>query len=362
MVVVQILPEGWEATSFFQDQDNFFRFKRTWQGGAGKTVPALSRSGQAIAVADQSLAYNAVVPLRMERENPGEPLAPLELENMLAREAGRSFNQCRLEAAGALQADDLDMVLMSSRVIGFRVDEHKVLNPIGFTGGKVEAVLEFVLATRPVLEQVRAIFGREKVFFTESSRAMLRALEKVETPPLGFLDLGAKSARFAILAPAATGEMILRGRLEWGTDLLWQPIASEWSITETAARDIYEKLLRREVSASMERKLRKIIKPSLDELRLRLRASRLKGKVFVRSDGKLPFVLPHMESGLRFLEPPLLKVLANFGLGIRPSEWPWPESGIFRRLMPALEFLSERTDSEINQWLRRHLNWLGPAG
>ncbi len=359
--VLEVLPGEVRATSLVLDTEKRIQIRRHWQGESWRDLPKSFRfTGQVIVSIHATLATTTIIPVGDMRENPDEPLVANELENLISRAVGKIFNQCRQAAARELRVDEIDIFLAKSRVINFKLDDHVVLNPVGFRAEKIEAVLELMLTTRPLIGELKQLFKeRREIFFTQTERAILLDLEKLHGPPLGLLELGEESF-FFLMEKAAVGEMLSRGKFNWSPQMLLHALAGELSVSGGAARKIYHAFLRGEVSANMGKHIKKALDPQLKLFYEELGRTRLRGKVFVLSGLPLPISLPQKRQNLILSEPPLTPMLDHFGLALAPYR---PETcrRPFEVLAPWLEFYLDKSDSKINQWLRRHLNWLGPV-
>lgn len=313
-----------------------------------------------VIAADSSLTYAAIVPVRLLRESPNIPLFSTELENMLAQEVGKVFNHCRVAAGRELGVDDLDIVLANSRVGQFKLDGHHVLNPIGLRAKKVEAVLELMLTTRPLFDLIRSFLkNRQHFFFTEISRAELIALEKVQKLPLRLLRLEHPRSSAVVMKDAVVGREMQRMPIAWSTESLFAAVMREWGVSRATARAIYEAYCRRDMSPASAKFFTKIFAGELEPLFAEIQKPKLKGTIFVETPLDLPLDLPVTRGQWELAYPPLDRILERSGFSYEPTEWPFGKSLLFRKLAPFLAFYHDRSDSTVNRWLRRHLNWLG---
>lgn len=365
--IVEILSERASGTLLCVDGDRNVTFRKTWESPdcsrLGKHFKANRFRGAIIIAADPTLAFTAFLPVRAERDRPRDPLGPVEFENLLAQAVGKAFNQCREEAARELRAEDLDIVLANSRVTHFKIDDHRVVNPLGFQGRTVGAVLELTLTTRDVLNDAKKLFRtRRDFFFTEIGRAELMTLERLEPLPFSLLVLGTTGPSFFfVMAEAATGHLIYRGEFQWSVQSLCDAIMSSLDVSAPVAEKLYRSYLRRETSQSVERFFNRLLKPAERAFFDEARNSRIRGRAYLDSAVALPFPLPYRKRNVMFDELPLRSILERLGFHINLAEWPISERGIVRRLAPFFERYYDTSDSTINQWLRRHLTWLGPV-
>lgn len=358
-LLIEVLSDGVNGLLISLDSENHLSFQRSWHNGSWEDIAGwlgLNRLIKNIVVAaDASLAYTALVPVRLQRENFKEELGATELEHRLAQEIGRAFTGCRVDAGRALQADDLDIVLVNSRVTDFRVDGHRVLHPIGFKAHQVEAMLELILTRRPILSDVKHFLkNRSNFFFTESTRAELIALRKTEQPPFQILRLDYDGSALAILNRK---EEVARRPVAWSPGQLLQIIEREWKVSPAVARALYETYAARDMGAASLKFFGKLLDEAIAPLWKEIR--QVRSRIYVETPLPLPFALPIRRNALELHYPPLAAILNRSGFSIDFAEWPWQTPLLFRKLAPFLAFYYDRSDSTVNRWLRRHLNWLG---
>lgn len=339
--------------------------ERAWDdfswGRMSKFIKKL-RGAKMIVSADPSRATTIMIPAEMKRDpkDAAEPLGPVELENLLAQETARVFTQVREQASRELGLDELHTIVVENRAGNFRVDGHKVLNPLGFAAKRIEAILELTLTTREVFDEWKHLFAQsEDFFFTETARAELYTIRKVHQLPVNLLKLEPDKTSFFILDRAAAGTAMYRGRLDWSLRSLMKCIEDAWGVSPDTAERVYRKYLKKEVSPHVARFLEKTLKPSLEALLKAAGKSRLKGAVFIESPLPLPFVYPYRRGGITYSEPSVGDILAKVGLSINARDWGIPHHELVSRLAPFLEFYYNKTDSVINRWLKRRIHWLG---
>jgi hypothetical protein len=360
--LIEVLAEGLQAVLATVDEDKHLTFGRewrntTWQALSGRLAPHRFIKNVVVG-ADSSLAYTAIVPIRILRDNPNTTLYAVELENLFAKEVGRVFSLCRSEASKMLHVDDLDVVLANSRVIDIKLDGHRVLHPVGMKAEKLEAVLELSLTTRELFHDIKSFLkSRQNLYFTEIGRAELLTISKTEPLPLHVLRLRAPASLIMRLESEPIGYSLERKEFNFEEDMILSAISAEWGISRSVAKELYEAWLRKDMSASAEEFFDRLIGPVSEKFTKELAEAKFKGKVFLEHDLPLPFDLPYTKGKIDLREPPLAETLARSGFTV-PSA-PWAESVLFRKIAPFLSFYYDKSDTTLNRWLKRHLSWLG---
>ncbi len=315
-----------------------------------------------IAAVDSSLATTIPIPLSLAREHDvaqSEVVLP-ELENMIAQAMGKIFNQCRSEAAKRLAIHEIDTIMVGAKARNFKVDGHLVVNPVGFTGKKISLLLELTFTGRALFEDLKQFFNApEDFFFAESAQARLASLARARKLPLNLIvDEGPRGASLFVFEKTKDGHSVLyRERMEWSFSVLFLRIAAELGISEAAAQEMYRAYLGKTMSESAARAFKKIIDPAVEQFLKEVGKGKLKGFVYVDAEHDMPFVLPHKYGAVTFDRFPLAEVLQQLGFADREGSC-GPDAVVSRHLLPFIEAYFDKSNSEINQKLRRRLHWL----
>ena len=250
------------------DDQKKIRKEKSWEdfgnGSKVRNLPVIFPANKVIVACDTELAFKVFIPVSAKREAGAGPLERSELENLMAQAIGKVFNHHRKEASLVLGVDELDAILAGSNISGFEVDGHKVINPLGFEPEEMRAVMEMTFTSRKTFERVRSIIKKANFFFTEKSQAQAAAIRKVEAKRADFLAIGYDRSYLY----AGNGFEIHRARkeLKWSAGKLVAEIVRNWDLSENTARDIYGYYLKKGVSPSLEKYLRKIFSKPLGEL------------------------------------------------------------------------------------------------
>lgn len=365
-LVIEVAPRRTSGLLLSLDEEKVLRLKRFWEHLSKerifRKIPLGVGKRTIIASADPSLAFTTFVPVRLERgaRTAKEPLELLELENLLAQSIGKVFSQCRRQASQFLGIEELDTILVGSRVTHFKVDGHKVMNPVGFHGRRIEVVLELTLTTRQIFDEWKSLFNtKEGVFFTESARAALVALEKLGHPPINLMTVRPGNVSCFILEPAAVGTVIYRGALSWDVRKLLTTIVEALGTSEAVSAALYGEYCAGRLSSPGARWMERLLRPVLDSLFKEVERTRMRGRVYLDSLPELPFELPKRAGKVVFEAFPVEELLGQLGFQANFSRWRIPERDRFKYLAPFIEFYYDKSDSPINHRLWRRLHWLG---
>ncbi len=316
-----------------------------------------------IVAADSALATTIPIPLDLLRESgaaSAEIVLP-ELENLIAQAMGKIFNQCRNEAAARLGIHELDTIMVGAKARNFKVDGRLVVNPVGFTGKKISLLLELTFTGRALFEDLKQFFNApEDFFFAESAQARLASLARARKLPINLIvDEGPRGTSLFVLQKTKDGHPVLyREKLAWSFDILFTRIAAELGVSDAAAREMYRAYLGGAMSEGAARAFKKFIDPAVERFFKEVGKGKIKGFVYVDAGHELPFDLPYRRGGVIFEHFPLTEILAQLGFAGRGEDAAAPAAVVSRHLLPFLEAYFDRSNSEINQKLRRRLHWL----
>jgi len=315
-----------------------------------------------IAAVDSSLATTIPIPLDLTREYGAERTEVVlpELENLIAQAMGKIFNQCRSEAAKRLAVHEIDTIMVGAKARNFKIDRHLVVNPVGFTGKKISLLLELTFTGRALFEDLKQFFNApEDFFFAESAQARMAALARTRKLPLNLIvDEGPRGASLFVLEKTKDGHPVLyREKLAWSFDVLFLRIAAELGVSAGAAREMYRAYLHNTMSESATRAFKKFIDPAVEQFLKEIGKGKLKGFTYVDAEHDLPFPLPHKHGVVTFDQFPLAETLQQLGFVEREGSY-GSDAVISRHLLPFIEAYFDKSNSEINQKLRRRLHWL----
>ena len=369
-LILEVTPGQTEGLLLSVDSEKSIKLEKFWENFSIRNISKRFRHNlekwKIIISADPSLAYTTMISVHMDRDADrlNVPISKIEIENLLSSATAKVFNHCRREACTTLGVNELDTVLINNRVNSFKIDGHKVINPIDFKAKRIDAVLELTLTIREVFEEWKGFFSvgqRQNFFFTESARAELSILNKIKNPPINLITVRPHGTHFFCLETSGLSNNLRRGEIKWPVSSILDNIASGWGIDYEIARNIYGSYLVGNLSPIATRFFENILKGVINSFLVLSVKTKLKGPVYIETCLALPIKLPKKQGKLILSDLPLEVALGKLGFKIAASTWPWSTNKTFRHLAPFLEFYYNSKDIPINHWLRRRLHWLGSA-
>lgn len=195
----------------------------------------------------------------IKRESYQTPITETDLENYVAEAIWKVFDKSRLEIATKSDMSEFDLVLKDARVMGFKIDGHKVLNPEGFTGKTLE-VSTMVTITKKS-------FGAFNLKNVEEGA--LRAHLLRQNQGVGSLLFAETLATSTTIFAASVLRTSRLGEVKWGKDYVLKAIAEFFSLDmekdKATAERIYKRFINKELSTAVLSKLENIFTASFKE-------------------------------------------------------------------------------------------------
>ncbi len=370
-LLLEVYPSGTRGLLISIDQEKKINLEKVWSSFSWSNLSRHFRQKiigwNVIVSASPVLAVTTVIPVKLEREKNSlaSPILAGELENLLAQATAKIFNQCRAFASRSLGIDELDTILIDNRVVGFKVDNHQVVNPIDYKAKRIDAILELTLTTRNIFDDWKNFFNigeTRNFFFTELARAELSVLEKIRSTPLGLVVTEKDGTTAFHVDRSSKNSIVKRHKIHWLADKMVSLISEAWGVDEPIAREIYLNYLKKDVSPHVFRYLSRLTSPVLEALYKELKRVNLKGPVFIDAHLPLPIVFPKRLGRMVIADLPVMPILDKLGFKADFRDWSIPAHEVPRRLAPFFEFYyNNDKESGVNHWLRRRLHWLGSS-
>ncbi|MBI4085167.1 MAG: hypothetical protein HY432_01515 [Candidatus Liptonbacteria bacterium] len=340
------------------DDRKKIRKEKVWENMEKDLSSGRSRvpvfADKTIVACEPELAFKIFVPLSMKRESSNKPIERTELENILAQAIAKIFNHCRREASLVLGMDELDTILADSNISEFEIDGHRVINPLGFKPAEIRAVIKMTFAGRDTFERVKAVRKKKDFFFTEKWQAQASAIARTDSKRADLLSV-CKQKSYLYYPEEDPDKATARKEIRWSVDALTDEIKGIWDLNSKAAANVYEYYAGEGVSVSLDRYFKKIFSKAVKNLLSQIKKLKTSAKIYVIGNIRVDLIGKNP-----FCEPPFRGFIEKSGFEIDMRK-PSPDSEVFQQLAPFFEFYYDNSESEINDWLKRRLNWLGSS-
>ncbi len=315
-----------------------------------------------MAVADSSLATTIPVPLDLSREERlvNGKITMVEFENLIAQAMTMIFDQCRSEAAHRLNAGDIHTILVSSKASNFKIDNRAVQSPIGCSGKKIALLFELIFTKRELFEELKPLFAaHEGFFFAESPQVRLSSLARFRPLPLALIIADDEAASLFVLTKAPGGHAVLyREKFAWSFSLIFDAVCRDFHVSPAAARELYAAYCANAMSDPAAHVFKKTIQPAMDAFFDAVKRSKIGGSVYVNAPYGMPFEMPFRAAGTAFEHLPITAILADFNFSVDMKAFASHPGALFRYFIPFLEAYFDKSNSAINNKLRKRLHWL----
>jgi hypothetical protein len=357
---LEISSEGTNALFLSVDEDRNLTLEKLVE--RADRAKLLESRRKVIVAGDPSIATTIPIPLELSREhaNAKTKLTIAELENLIAQAMAKIFIGCRSEAAKRFGVNDLDAVMVGAKTKHFTIDGKAVASPVGFMGKKISLLLELTFTTRELFQDLKPFFNSpDHFFFAEGPQAELAALAEVRALPLNLIAARKDGASLYALQKAKGEYAVLyREVFNWSFAGLFRAMAKELAVSEAVAKELYRAYHKKDMSETALRAVKKMLQPAVDDLLREIKRLNISGFVYSDASHVLPLDLPHRHGAAKLEEHPIGELLMKFGFTADAETLREEGNDVLRPLLYFLEAYFDKSNSEINQKLRRRLHWL----
>lgn len=204
---------------------------------------------------DSNQAVTIFASVIIPRSNPREILTETDLENYVSQAIWKFFDRYRKEAAGRLNANEIDLVLNEARVVGVKVDGHRVLNPQGFTGHEIEITLAGTIMRREDIKESLPAFelGTLRAYLLGRDKDFKNAL---------YIEVFDELSKVFLHSPRYISYL---SEFAWGKREIIDSLASAFFVPAEVAEGIYSKYVSRDISPRISRIIDSLFKKSFEK-------------------------------------------------------------------------------------------------
>jgi len=339
-----------------------------------RLIKKLSKKTSAIICFEQPFAKSSRVRFSVVRDNPLTPIDQEELENVILNLAWRLYDKERIYISQKLRISEWDVVLAASKISEPKIDDKKVLNPIGFTGKSLSFCLEntylyylFWEAVKNILEQ----WGGELLFCAEKNLIFDKITSLIDNgEKIILVEIGPRLTRVGVL-----GNYLNTFKyFDWGEMNLIKLLAQQLSIPFNLAKEIKEIYQRGELSeyarAWFKKLFEKELKLLVSGITIALKDISLTEKIeYIYLTGGLqnfPDLIQFFESQKWpksiFLSPLKVKFYntsqLSKDLNVEFVDFNEQKATVNMVINLSAVFLLENKYEELNKILKRRIKWL----
>lgn len=196
------------------------------------------------------------------RDYPTEPINEGELDAMLFKAFWSFLNKYRPFAAKKFNTTELEPVVANIVVCGVSLGDHKVFNPLDFSGRDVAIRFRGTFVPRGILEPLEKIskFVKGNIIVVERGTILSEALSG-ENVFVDITDTGAE------VYMTRNSESSYLGRCEWGTRHITHALAKFFGVNESIVSEVLTRYTKNQVSEKVRRVIERIVKEEANTLK-----------------------------------------------------------------------------------------------
>lgn len=223
------------------------------------SLPVVVRT---IALLDHRRAAVLSGSVSLVRSDPKAEIKQAELENLISQGLWKLVAMHRKEAAIKIGNDEARIRLADADVVRVKLNNHRVVNPIGFAARTIEIAYRETFVDQAILQTLHTELTEDNLMMIVEAPTVLAGLIARLNPVADFLfvDVGARETTVYRVE-----QMMLSyvDSFAWGTQTLLSSVALHFAVDEAGAVAIIERYGRHEVSALMRRAIEKAVSGEL---------------------------------------------------------------------------------------------------
>lgn len=184
---------------------------------------------------DSELATTVYGLVSLIRLRPKEIIDGADFENLVSQAIWRFFDRWRSRAAEKMNSNDVDIFLQDVDINSIKIDNHKILNPIGFNAKTVEFCLGQNLINKNTKDNLEEIFPNGKIVLTrEMGISLAHITSKIlKAKPFLLINIFGDSTTVTVFYQ---NHFYFLDKINWGFNSLVGRIRSEFSVDEKTAK------------------------------------------------------------------------------------------------------------------------------
>jgi hypothetical protein len=314
---------------------------------------------------DPAFATTVQASVALLREKPEETIDDADLDNRVAQGIWRLFNGERSRAAKKMLTSDLDVIMTEVAVKHVKLDDHRVVNPVGFPARTIEVLFSGTFSPRICAEELRNLVPAPRVLFMGEHGVFEADLLSRVSGDDHFLLAEIFSDRchvFMVQGTSMTGV----AAFSWGKENLINAITEEFLVSRKVAEHMFQLYLIRQASGVLLRRMEKLLQGEFLHF-VQILAEPIEKHVpkavYLFSSFELPpFVFSPGFRGtfserIRFLPVPTEMFFDELGFSVTMPEG-MSVPALFAPLAAFLEFYFIPRGDKMNMVARRHARWL----
>lgn len=327
------------------------------------------RSAKVILLGGPTVAVTIPAWIKVERSDWRREVDEGELENIISQAVWKFLNFYKPRALRTLNVTDTEILLARIRVLGVRVNNHRVLNPIGFRAKTIEILMEETFVNRDLYAAVAESLPPSFSLITTSALGIAESLLFLRASDFERRFSALRLLPESVLLTHADGRSRYRGNLTepiafsrfelpWGRSRLLAALGGALSVSKDASEKLFAVS---RVGAASPRVLR-FLKQTLDDgwrSLLHELPRDLEDNVFLLSDYDLPASFLRLDRQKPLISGDCARLASDFGYSLACSDG--NPNYALSAIAAFIEYRLSGSDSELNRLAERRAKWLIPS-
>ena len=330
---------------------------------------SIPRSAKVILLGGPTIAITIPAWIKVTRSDWRREVDEGELENIISQAVWKFLNFYKPRALKTLNVTDTEILLARIRILNVRVNNHRVLNPIGFRAKTIEILVEETFVNRDLYAAVEESLPSFSPLVSTAALGISEALLLLRAS--GF------ERRFSALRLLPESLLVLKGdghsryhgnltepiidyrlSLPWSRSRLLAALGGALGVS----KNVSEELFTINQTAAASHRVLRFLKQVLDDgwrSLLRQLPRDLNDVTFLISDYELPASFLRLDRKRPFLLNDCRRLAADFGYSLSA-----PDDNVnssFTAIAAFIEHHNSGDDSELNRLAERRAKWLIPA-
>ncbi|MBI3638533.1 hypothetical protein HY227_02210 [Candidatus Wolfebacteria bacterium] len=199
--------------------------------------------------------------ISLKREDPKKAIDEADIENLVSQALWKVFDYGRIMSTKQLNLNDLEILLVDTKIHELKIDGRRVLNPIKQKGEKIDITVSQTFANRSLFDRVSKMLPKRAkiVLAIEGGVAASRLIGRLA---------GKKNFVFGKVLDDATsihiakkdsgGKISFFDYFSWGKNGFYASLEVELGVCRDTGKSILKKFFKKEMSDEFERRFGKI--------------------------------------------------------------------------------------------------------
>ncbi len=330
----------------------------------------IPRSAKVILLGGPSVAVTIPAWIKVTRSDWRREVDEGELENLISQAVWKFLNFYKPRALQTLNIGDTEILLARIRILGVRVNNHRVLNPIGFRAKTIEILVEETFINRDLYSAVSESLPPSVSLISTSAVGVSEALLLLRVS--GF------DRRFSALRLLPESVLVLKGdghsryhgnltepiidcrlSLPWSRSRLLAEIGGALSVSRAVSDKLFSINIAGAASPRVLRFLKQVLDNGWRSLLNQLPRDLASDSTFLLSDYDLPDSFLRLERKKPLLVGDCQRLASDFGYILSVSaDFAGPS---LSAVASFIEHCLSGSDSDLNRLAERRAKWLIPS-